>query len=230
MGVAAVGGIMSLLTLGFLTSSGSVPGDWNYTLKRANERIQYTLSPRDSRLNLQIDHTETRIRDLQVRTLRGQVSPGDIQRLEQEARDLTELVKAQGQPLEEAQKAKVKVIVDTGTAVLDDAKAKKADLEPSTASATTQLQEVYAAAVGPVTPIKSSPTAAPSSTATSAATATATATAASSPTPAPPTSATEAKPTETKPAETKPPATPDPSPASTAGAAQTTTPPATSTP
>ena len=143
---------MSLITLGFITSSQAVPGDWNYTLKRANERAQYTLSTGNNRIDLQINATQARVQEIQIRTSSGDVSTTDIQKLEREARDLTDLVKAQ--PLDDSQKAKIKDIRDTSTVALDDAKAKKPNLVPSANIAITTVQEAYAAGVGTVTPIK----------------------------------------------------------------------------
>ena len=158
LSVAAVGALMSLITLGFITSSQAVPGDWNYTLKRANERAQYTLSTGNNRIDLQINATQARVQEIQIRTSSGDVSTTDIQKLEREARDLTDLVKAQ--PLDDSQKAKIKDIRDTSTVALDDAKAKKPNLVPSANIAITTVQEAYAAGVGTVTPIKT-PTATP---------------------------------------------------------------------
>ncbi len=205
LSVAAVGALMSLLTLGFISSSQAVPGDWNYTLKRANERAQYTLSTGNSRIDLQINHTQARVQEIQVRTSSGDVSTTDIQKLEREARDLTDLVKAQ--PLDDSQKAKIKDIRDTSTVALDDAKAKKPNLETAVISASTTVQEAYAAGVGgAVTPIKT-PTATPTATSTSTTTVTASGTA----------PAGDAKASATADAS------PDPSPAST------TTPPSSPT-
>ena len=162
LSVAAIGTLMSVLTLGAVTSNTAVPGDWNYTLKRANERVQYTLSTGNNRLDLQINNTQARVQEIQILTSSGKVSTTDIQQLEREARDLTELVKAQ--PLDDSQKAKIKDIRDSSTVALDDAKAKKPNLEPSANIAITTVQEAYAAGVGTVIPIKTTPT--PTATAT----------------------------------------------------------------
>ena len=55
--VAGVAAAIGALTLGFVTSDDAVPGDWNYAFKLANERLEYSLSRGDQRIDVQLGHT-----------------------------------------------------------------------------------------------------------------------------------------------------------------------------
>ncbi|MES4793220.1 MAG: hypothetical protein C4321_09820, partial [Chloroflexota bacterium] len=44
LAVVSSAAALGILAFGFVTADEAVPGDWNYTLKLANERIEYTLS------------------------------------------------------------------------------------------------------------------------------------------------------------------------------------------
>ena len=59
-------GVMGVLTLGLVTSDDANPGDWNYTFKLAQERIE-TLARGDGKVDIQINHTENRIQELRER-------------------------------------------------------------------------------------------------------------------------------------------------------------------
>jgi len=41
MGVVSGAAAVGVLALGFITAGDAVPGDWNYTFKLANERLEY---------------------------------------------------------------------------------------------------------------------------------------------------------------------------------------------
>ena len=60
-------GVMGVLTLGLVTSDDANPGDWNYTFKLAQERIEYSLARGDGKVDIQINHTENRIQELRER-------------------------------------------------------------------------------------------------------------------------------------------------------------------
>ena len=43
MSVAMSAAVAGVISLGFVTAGSAVPGDWNYSFKLANERLEYTL-------------------------------------------------------------------------------------------------------------------------------------------------------------------------------------------
>ncbi len=146
LAMASFAGLLALVTYGFVTAGHSVPGDWNYTFKLANERLQYTLSRGDDRVNVQLSQTEARVYEIQRLSSRGDISAGDIGNLQREARELADLARLQ--PLDDLQKARLKGILDTSTAVLSDARVKKSGLEPAVNQAINTVNEAYAAGVG----------------------------------------------------------------------------------
>lgn len=116
------------LVLGFVTAGNAGPGDWNYSLKLAQERLQYTLASGDQRIDIQLGQTEARVYELQRQAQKGTVSEGDIERLRREADELAQLVKAYD--LDNVQKARVKSIGEQSAVVLGDVRQRQAALEP----------------------------------------------------------------------------------------------------
>lgn len=218
MSIAAGALAAGVLTLGFVTAGSAVPGDWNYSFKLANERLQYTLSSGDDRVNIQIKQTETRVEEIQQLASRGDVSSGDIDRLNSEVHALAEL--ARGQQLNEVQKAKATGIAATGNAVLTVATRKQPQLEEKASAVAAALDDVVTAIAAPsptVTPTPAaSPTATPSVTPAPSPVGTPTAPATTPPHPTPsvtpestPTPGTTATPEPSATVEpTKPPSTP----------------------
>jgi hypothetical protein len=220
---------VGILTLGFVTAGSAVPGDWNYSFKLANERLQYTLSSGNDRVNIQLKQTETRVEEIQQLSSRGDLSASDINRLNSEAHALTDLARAQ--PFNDVQRAKLSGIVGTGNAVLNVAGKKQPALEPIASAASAALGDAVTALASPsATPTTViSVTPSPTSTATGTATGSATpGTPSATPgtptaTPVTPT-ATPSATTTAEPSETATPTAPPPSPSATA------TPPGTPTP
>ena len=148
----AFAGVLGVFSFGFVTADQSVPGDWNYTFKLANERLQYALARGDARVNVQINQTEARVYEIQQLSTRGDVSAGDIQSLQKQASELADA--ARQQPLDTLQKTRVAGIQQTSNAVLGDVKTKNAGLEPVVNKTIQTVNEAaFAAGVGtsPVT-------------------------------------------------------------------------------
>jgi Domain of unknown function (DUF5667) len=197
MSVAAGALGVGVLALGFVTAGSAVPGDWNYTFKLANERLQYTLSSGNDRVNVQLKQTEARVQEIHTLSGSGRLSSSDLDRLTSEVRTLTaDLSKTQ--QLDDVQRLRVKAIADQGAAVLDDVKAKQPALQAPASAAAAALGDAAVTALATPTPTATpatSPTATASATGTGTAAATASATSKPEPTatptaPAPTASAT----------------------------------------
>lgn len=222
MSVGLSAAVVSVVTLGFVTAGSSVPGDWNYSFKLANERLEYTLSRGDSRVDVQFRLAEARVHEIRVLSSRGDVSPSDLASLEREARALGDL--ARTQQFDEEQIERLKGIANRTAAVLSETRQKQPDLGPEVAAAAAAVNEaattalpVLPTATPTATPAPSSATPSasatpePSTTPAAVTTPTVEPTAAGTATPAP--SATTTPPAATTPEET-PSATPTPEAAS----------------
>lgn len=200
--VAGVAAAIGALTLGFVTSDDAVPGDWNYAFKLANERLEYSLSRGDQRIDVQLGQTEARVRELQVLSSSGAVSPADIQRLQDDARELEKL--ARSNQLDEIQRGRIEVITGSSVKVLEGVAQKQPDLQPAVVTTITTVNDTAmaagvggAATVEPLPALTPAPTATPkpdsdtsSSTAGTATPAPGTATASPTSTPSPTATAT----------------------------------------
>ena len=206
MSVAMSAAVVGVITLGFVTAGSAVPGDWNYSFKLANERLEYTLSRGDSRVDIQYSQAENRVQEIRVLSSRGNVSAADLAGLEREARSLAEL--ARSQPLDEDQRNRQLAIVKSASAVITDTRQKQPALDVQAAAAAAALNDAATAL-----PIPSTPT--PTATPKPAATATAT---------------PEATPSGTPSSTASPTATPQPTGTTTPTATGTPTPAATQTP
>ncbi len=174
MGVVSAAAAVGVLALGFVTAGDAVPGDWNYTFKLANERLEYTLSRGDGRVDVQLRQTEARVYELQRLANSGNVSVATLERLQREARALAELAKEQ--PLDDVQKARARSLAEQGSAVFTEAR-KHAEVDPAKvdAAAAAFNDAVATALGGPVNALatpSATPTAEPTATETPAATAT----------------------------------------------------------
>ncbi|MBI5949919.1 MAG: hypothetical protein HY875_17415 [Chloroflexi bacterium] len=162
--VVASAAAVGILTLGFVTAGDAVPGDWNYTFKRANERLDYALSRGDDRVGVQLKQAQARVYEIQKLSSRGDLSEGDLARLEKEARSLAD--QAQAHEIDEVTKAELRSLDALTVAVLDAAAAHNPALEPAVATTKKTVSDAVAASVGetsevtPVTPV-ASPTATP---------------------------------------------------------------------
>jgi hypothetical protein len=156
---AAIGAV----TLGFITAGNAVPGDWNYSFKLANERVQYTLSRGDDRISIQLHQSEARVRELRQTSSSGSVSTADVERLQHELTETAQLLS--NQPIGTDQKARVKDLVETSTAALNDLKIKNPSLATAIGTAENSVASVGAAAgIGTPTPLitpEPTPTASP---------------------------------------------------------------------
>lgn len=215
MSVASAAAVVGVVALGFMTAGGSVPGDWNYTFKIANERLQYSLSRGDGRVDVQLQTVENRVYELQKLSSRGDVSPSQLERVQREIDDLKET--AQQNDLDQLQRSRLEGVGRQGKSVIADISQKQPSIPQETVdAAAAAFDDVVTLGVSGVHEI--TPTASPSPTASAGSatpegTATpvpsTTATPSASPTTAPSATATE---TET-PAASK---TAEPSATSTA--------------
>jgi hypothetical protein len=180
--VMLAAGAMGVLTLGFVTASSSVPGEWNYSFKLANERIQYTLSRGDERANIQVGHAEARVQEIRVISTRREVSAEDLAKLERDARDLQVLL-TRSKEVDPALQAKVKSLTESARPLLENLR-NQPQLETAVARTNKALNETASAAgLGEVTTIAATPTATPTPEPSPTATAEPTATPSPSPTP-----------------------------------------------
>ena len=155
MGVVSAAAGIGVLALGFITAGDAVPGDWNYTFKLANERLEYTLSRGDGRVDVQFRQTENRVYELQRLTRRGDVSVSTLESLEREARALAELSKIQ--PLDDVQKARAKSLAEQGSAVFTEAR-KQPEIDAARVdAAAAAFSDAVATALG--APVHELPTA-----------------------------------------------------------------------
>lgn len=147
-GFTVVGASLALgvLTLGFVTAESAVPGDWNYSLKMAQERLQYTLSSGDQRVDVQLRQTEARVYELQRQASKGNVSAAAIERLQREASELAQL--ATKHPLDEVQKARLKSIGEASSAILTDVGERRAALQPKAKDTIDTVNNAVAAGTG----------------------------------------------------------------------------------
>lgn len=222
-GVLAATALMGVVTFGFVTADNAVPGDWNYTFKLANERVEYALARGNDRVNVQLHQAEARVYEIQQLAEKGNVSAENLARLEAEtARLKAEIARNQTQ-LDEVQKARIKVFSETVPLVLNDVKTRQSELAPVADSALSTVNDTVAAAgIGVI----STPVAA-TGTPTAAATPTATASPTETPTPtatATPTATSTPEPTATPTATAEPSATASPQPSAEPTAPASSTP------
>lgn len=167
--VMATAAALGVVTLALVTAGSAAPGDWNYSLKMAQERLQYSLASGDQRVNIQLKQTESRVYELQRAAAKGDVSEGDIGRLQREARALAEIARAN--ELDDVQKARLKNIGDTAAAALSEVRDRQATLNPAVETTIETVNSAVAAGLGSasVEPVQTPPaTPAPTSTATPA--------------------------------------------------------------
>lgn len=183
---------LGVVTLAFVTSDDAVPGDWNYSFKLAQERIEYSLARGDGKVDVQINHTEARVAEIRQRG--ENASANDIKRLESELSELENLAREKG--IDELQRAQLEAVAKSAKAVLSTVTEKQAP--PAVVkNANDAADDVFAAASGgaaalptaepspttePTAVASETPTAAPTETPTETPTATPTPTEAPAPT------------------------------------------------
>jgi len=155
---AAIGGL-GVVTYGMVTADQAVPGDWNYTLKATQERLENSFARGDGRVDVQIRQTEARVFELQELHTRGELSVNDIVKFERQARELADT--ARDRPLDDSQKARVRGILEGANVVLDQASQQRPELQPAVTSTRRTVDDAVAATgAGAVTAISEpSPTA-----------------------------------------------------------------------
>lgn len=218
LSLASAAAAAGVVTLGFVTAGGAVPGDWNYNFKLAGERLQYALSRGDNRVNIQIGQAETRVYEIQQLSQHGDVSKSDISRLQDEVQAIASL--AQTKPLDDVQKARLQGVAQTSQVVLQDTRTKQPSLDEPVVAAGEAIHAAVVMALGPVTP---------TATATVTTTATATASATTPPVTTTVTTTPTPPPTETSTPEPTAEPTETPTPTATESATPTETAPATAT-
>jgi len=175
MAVMAGAGLVGVITLGFVTAGNSVPGDWNYSFKIGNERLQYALASGNARVDIQLKQTEARVYEIRTLTRRGDVDASDIEGLQRELRALADL--ASQQPFDPLQQQRVMGLAGTSKVVLGDALTTKPALDPSVSAAAAAVDNAVTTALStPVVKPLPAPTAPPTATATASTTPTASAT------------------------------------------------------
>jgi hypothetical protein len=207
--VALAAGILGILSFGFVTADHAVPGDWNYSFKRAQERIEYALARGDARVNVQIDHTQERVQEIQARG--DSASASDIRRLESDLSELEDL--ARQNDLDAFQRAELEALYKQVKTVLANVSEKQAPPQVVRNAEEKADRVIEAAGLGggsapppiTVTPAPTEPTPPATVEPTDTATATATETATETPTEEPSETATPTA-SETQPLES---ATPD---------------------
>lgn len=137
-----------VVTLGFVTADGAVPGDWNYSFKLAHERVEYALATGDDKTNLQIHQAQARVYEIQVLTSRGNVSEDQIRKLQDEAAQLRAQYEKQGPTLDEVQRTQLRALQDLSTVVLNQAQEKNDRVKPAASAALNAVTEAVAAGAG----------------------------------------------------------------------------------
>lgn len=169
--VVALSGVAGVITLGFVTADSAVPGDWNYAFKRAGERVEYALATGDNRVTIDLQHTQARVYELNVRVDRGQVTRADIQRITTELSQVAELQKEGN--LDPVQRASAIAIGASSKEILETVAKVKPELAPAARDALGVAASIGGAvtALDPVNPAEggsASPTVTADPTATSA--------------------------------------------------------------
>lgn len=161
LAVVASAAALGILAFGFVTADQAVPGDWNYTLKLANERIEYTLSRGDARVDVQLRQAEARVYELQQLAARNDDFAASLESLQRELRGIADLAQKQG-GLTDVQKARVKSLAEQSNTVLSQAR-NRPDVDPEKVAATAAaIDDAISAALGTVTPLPTpEPTATP---------------------------------------------------------------------
>ena len=132
MSVATTAAALGILSLGFVTAGDSVPGDWNYTFKLANERFETTLSRGDGRVDVQVRQVEARIFEMRQLSERGDVSESQLAKLQREIEEVQRMAKQRD--LDDYQKTRVQNLGNSTNAVLTEVASKQPELQPKVAA------------------------------------------------------------------------------------------------
>lgn len=229
LSLASAAAAAGVVTLGFVTAGGAVPGDWNYSFKLAGERLQYALSRGDDRVNVQIGQAEARVYEIQQLSQHGDVSTSDLSRLQDQVQAIATL--AQSKPLDDVQKARLQGVAQTTQVVLHDTKTRQPSLDEPVVAAGAAIHAavVMALSATPVTTTTATATATTTATVSPSGTPTTSTTATTTPTP-PPTGTETPAPTATETEAATPEPTETQPPTGTAAATETAEDQATATP
>ncbi len=147
VGVTAAVGVIGVLTFGFVTADQADPGDWNYGFKQTQERVQYALARGNEKVDVQLRQTESRVWEIRRQQDRGGLSAADIERLQREAQALAELARVQ--QFDDVQRARLNLISETISPILEEARVRKPELGPVVATTRSAVDEAVAASAGP---------------------------------------------------------------------------------
>lgn len=176
--VAAGAGVLAILALGFVTAEDAAPGDWNYVFKVGADRLDYRLSDGESRVTVQLQQTDRRIREIIELASAGSATEEDLNRLQDEATKVARI--ASQHPLDPQQQEQAIEVLDSASRVLADVAETNPALEEQARKTMQVVEEARAAAgggsVNPIVTPEPTPTATPTPTPTATATATPTAT------------------------------------------------------
>lgn len=135
--------VAGFATLGFVTADNAVPGDWNYSFKTTQERVEYALARGDNKVDVQINQAQARVYEIQVLTKRGEISPNEIHKLEAEVAQLRTTVEKR--PTDDVQKQQLRALQDLSTVVLNAATEKNEAVKPAAVSALSAVTDAVAA-------------------------------------------------------------------------------------
>ncbi len=162
-GVAAAVGVA---LLGWVTAEEAVPGDWNYAFKVASERIEYSLSRGDERLDVQIDATYARLLEVERLAERGEVSAADLERVEREVSNLQDLIETK--PLNERHREELAELVERANAVGERLTQEKPQLAPAVERTVRKVNDAVSAGLGKLEPVATPSPASPTPAASAA--------------------------------------------------------------
>jgi Domain of unknown function (DUF5667) len=144
LAATGLGGVI----FGFVTADDSVPGDWNYAFKLAGERLEYSLSRGDGRVDVQINHAEARVWEIQRLSDDGNLTKDAIESFTRELGNLLDL--ATQNEFGPVQTAKTNSIDESMRELLAAAVESDESLAAPAAEAISALEEVVAATSGGV--------------------------------------------------------------------------------
>ena len=183
LAVAGVASVLGVVTLGFVTADGAVPGDWNYAFKLAGERLEYSLADGDERVGVELRHKQERVYEVQQLVRRGEVDTETIERLRKELQEIAEL--QQEAELDPVQKATVRAVGESSAEILTTVRQQKPELAPVIDNAIAAAAGISGATVTAIDEPTPSPTAEPATPVATPSVAPATETPAATETPTP---------------------------------------------
>lgn len=151
LAVSGAAAVVGVALVGWVTAEEAVPGDWNYVFKVANERIEYSLSRGDDRLDVKIEATYARLREVERLAERGELSAADLERVEREASDLQQLIKTK--PLNERHREELVELVERANAVGERLTQEEPRLAPVVERTVRKVNDAVSAGLGKLEPV-----------------------------------------------------------------------------